>query len=175
MTTIDEDGKSAYLERTARAKIEYDAAGHPLFKGTVLWGTAPGIATVGRGQNPDIVDETWFPAPGGVRFVFFTFLPRTAGSGDIDNYLRDGAAAESDMPGLAESFDADRPGMHISDTVDFVTVLSGEMFMVMDRGETLIKAGDVFVMRGGWHAWRNESSEPCTVAGVLVGAERLDR
>ena len=174
LTRIEEDGNSSFVERIATATVEYDDDRNPIFKGTVLWGTADGIPSVGKGQNPDLVSDTWFPGPGGVRFVFFTFLPKTEGAGGVDRYRVDEMSAESEMPGLAESFDPARPGMHISDTVDFVTVLSGEMYMVMDNGETLMKAGDAFVMRGGWHAWRNESDSPCTVAGVLVGAHRED-
>lgn len=174
VTRVEEDGMSSCAERTVDAVIEYDADKNPLFKGSMLWGTTDGVGTVGRGQNPDAVTDPFFPGPGGIRFVFFTFLPKTEGSGDIDRYLaeEDQGVPESDMPGLADSFDAKRPGMHITDTIDFVHVLSGEMVMVLDRGETLVKKGDVIIMRGAWHAWRNESSEPCTVASVLVGTYR---
>ena len=33
------------------------------------------------------------------------------------------------MSGLAESFDSERPGWHISDTIDFVHVISGEVIL----------------------------------------------
>lgn len=174
VTTVDENGASSCYERKVDAVIEHDADKNPLFKGSLLWGTTDDIPTVGRDQNPEPVTEPFFPGPAGVRFVFFTFLPQSEGSGDVDRYVVEGSEGpgESEMPGLAESFDAKRPGMHITDTIDFVHVLSGEMVMILDGGETLVKKGDVIVMRGGWHAWRNESTEPCTVASVLVGAHR---
>jgi quercetin dioxygenase-like cupin family protein len=76
------------------------------------------------------------------------------------------------MSGLAESFDSERPGWHISDTIDFVHVISGEVILELDRREVLVREGDLIIMRGGWHSWRNESGQPCTVASVLVGASR---
>lgn len=175
VTTVGEDGRSDYYERTVDALTEYDADKNPLFKGSLLWGTAEGPVKVGRGQNPEPVTEPFFPGLGGVRFVFFTFLPKEEGSGDIDRYRVSDAegAPESDMPGLAESFSEERPGMHITDSIDFVHILSGEMIMELDNRETLVKKGDTIIMRGAWHNWRNESDEPCTVASVLVGAERV--
>jgi mannose-6-phosphate isomerase-like protein (cupin superfamily) len=175
VTTVGEDGRSDYYERTAEALTEYDADKNPLFKGTLLWGTDAGLPPVGRGQNHDAVTEPFFPGVGGVRFVFFTFLPKKEGSGDIERYraaIADGAP-ESDMPGLAESFSEERPGMHVTDTIDFVHIISGEMVMELDNRETLVRKGDTIIMRGAGHIWRNESDEPCTVASVLVGTNRV--
>ena len=78
------------------------------------------------------------------------------------------------MSEFADAFDPDRPGMHISDSVDFVFVASGEVVMELECREILAKAGDVVIMRGGWHNWRNETDKPCTVVSVMVGAERVE-
>lgn len=173
VTTVGTDGASDFYERFVPALTEYDADRNPLFKGSLLWGTTDGGTVVGAGQNPEPVTEPFFPGDGGIRFVFFTFLPRSAGTGDIERYRVDGAEQGSDMPGLAESFSADRPGMHITDTIDFVHVLSGKMVLELDRREVIVKKGDVIIMRGAWHNWRNEWDEPCTVASVLVGTPRV--
>ena len=81
---------------------------------------------------------------------------------------------QGESSNFVEAFDPERPGMHISDTIDYVHVLSGEMILELERGEVLVKAGDLIVMRGGWHNWRNESDEPCTVSSVMVGAHRTN-
>jgi mannose-6-phosphate isomerase-like protein (cupin superfamily) len=174
VTRVEEDGTSDYDERTVEALTEYDADKHALFKGSLLWGTADGIGTVGPGQNPEPVTEPFFPGVGGIRFVFFTFLPRTDATGDIGRYRvsDDDGAQATDMPGLADSFSEDHPGRHITDTIDFVHVLSGQMVLQLDRREILVKKGDTIIMRGAGHIWRNESDEPCTVASVLVGTNR---
>ena len=62
------------------------------------------------------------------------------------------------------------PRNHRTDSVDFATVLSGEIDMELD-GETVhLKAGDVLVQRGTIHNWVNTGTTPCVIAFVLVAA-----
>jgi hypothetical protein len=63
------------------------------------------------------------------------------------------------------------PMMHITSTVDYIIVLEGEIYAVMDKGETLLKQGDVLVQRGTNHSWHNRSDQPCIIAAVLVSAD----
>ena len=60
------------------------------------------------------------------------------------------------------------PGMHQTDTVDYALVMSGEIYAVMDKEETLLKAGDVLIQRGTNHAWVNRSNAVCRIAFVLI-------
>ena len=62
--------------------------------------------------------------------------------------------------------------MHRTHSVDYAIVLSGEIWAVMDVGETLMRAGDCLVQRGTNHAWSNRSNQPCLVAFILVDAKR---
>jgi quercetin dioxygenase-like cupin family protein len=59
------------------------------------------------------------------------------------------------------------PGMHRTDTLDVITVVDGEIVVVFDEGETLLRAGDSLVLPGTMHAWSNRSDRPanlvCTV------------
>ena len=43
----------------------------------------------------------------------------------------------------------------------------------MEKGETLLKPGDVFIQRGTMHSWSVRGSEPCIVAAILVNAKPL--
>ncbi len=63
------------------------------------------------------------------------------------------------------------PTMHKTDSVDYLVVISGEMWMVMEKGEVLLKAGDCIVQRGTNHAWKNVSDKPCLLAAVLIDAQ----
>jgi mannose-6-phosphate isomerase-like protein (cupin superfamily) len=65
------------------------------------------------------------------------------------------------------------PMMHKTATVDYAVVVKGEIYAVMEKGETLLRAGDVLVQRGTNHSWSVRSKEPALVAFVLVGAEPL--
>src|SRR5262249_43019079 len=60
------------------------------------------------------------------------------------------------------------PLMHRTETIDYAIVLSGEITMVLDDTDVLLKAGDVVVQCGTSHAWSNRSNAPCVVVFVLV-------
>ena len=65
------------------------------------------------------------------------------------------------------------PMMHRTSTVDYAIVLKGEIHAVMEKGETLLRAGDILVQRGTNHSWSVRGNEPCMVAFVLVNAKPL--
>lgn len=60
------------------------------------------------------------------------------------------------------------PLMHRTETIDYAIVLAGEIAMVLDEEDVLLKAGDVVVQCGTNHAWSNRSNAPCIVAFVLI-------
>jgi uncharacterized cupin superfamily protein len=49
-------------------------------------------------------------------------------------------------------------------TLDFCVVLEGEIVLVLDAQEVLLKAGEIVVQRGTSHAWSNRSGSPAVVA-----------
>lgn len=57
---------------------------------------------------------------------------------------------------------------HKTDTLDYAIVIEGEIYAMLDIGETLMRAGDVLIQRGTNHSWSNRSSENCRVAFVLL-------
>jgi quercetin dioxygenase-like cupin family protein len=63
------------------------------------------------------------------------------------------------------------PLMHRTETIDYAIILSGEITMLLDESEVLLKAGDVLVQCGTNHAWSNRSNAPCVVAFVLLDGE----
>jgi len=65
--------------------------------------------------------------------------------------------------------------MHATATVDYIIVLKGEIYAIMDKGEKLLKAGDVLIQRGTNHSWSVRTKEPCVIAAVLVGAKPVGR
>lgn len=75
--------------------------------------------------------------------------------------------------GASHALDAQarHPGFHKTDTVDYAIVLEGEIWALMDVGETLMKAGDVLIQRGTNHAWSNRSEKPARVAFILISAQ----
>ena len=46
-------------------------------------------------------------------------------------------------------------------------MLEGEIHIILDREERLMKQGDFLVERGTNHAWANRSGKPCKMLFVL--------
>jgi hypothetical protein len=63
-----------------------------------------------------------------------------------------GRAFDSIGAGHAPDHASDDPMRHKTNTVDYIIVLKGEIYALMDEGETLLKAGDILVQRGTNHS-----------------------
>ena len=96
-------------------------------------------------------------ATSGVEHRQFTLEPPDAGT--IFRYVE-----------FAPGEGVDEPFMHMTNTVDYIVIIEGEIYCVMEEGEVLMKAGDALVQRGTRHAWVNRSESPCLLASVLISA-----
>ncbi|WP_313093645.1 cupin domain-containing protein [Chryseobacterium flavum] len=63
------------------------------------------------------------------------------------------------------------PMMHQTLTLDYIIILFGELYLIMEEGETLLKPGDIVIQRGTNHAWSNRSDEPCIQLAILIDAK----
>lgn len=61
--------------------------------------------------------------------------------------------------------------MHRTETIDYGIVLDGEIVLIMDEGETTVRAGDIVVQRGTNHGWANRSDRNCRICFVLIDGE----
>jgi hypothetical protein len=61
-----------------------------------------------------------------------------------------------------EGDDDEVPGMHATDTLDLMVVLSGAITLGLPDDELTVRAGEVVVQRGTPHRWRVVGDEPCT-------------
>lgn len=74
-------------------------------------------------------------------------------------------------PGLG----AGDPGMHFTDTADHFHVLAGEVVLVLEAGEAVLRAGDTGIIRGAVHGWRNDGAEVARMITFVLPAEPLER
>ena len=137
-----------------------------------LWGgeTLPQLPTNGSGAKV----QTWFPPAGGFRFGLVT-LPPDAEASNLEMPI-DAAFADfrQKLPGMLETMEPENPGMHTSDTIDFVYIVSGEIWLDLEDGTpTRLSTGECVIQNGTRHAWRNISSDPCVMAVALIGAARM--
>jgi quercetin dioxygenase-like cupin family protein len=60
---------------------------------------------------------------------------------------------------------------HRTETADYSMVLSGEIDVEVDSGQVVtMKQGDIIVMRGVTHTWKNKSTLPAITAFILIDA-----
>lgn len=134
---------------------------------TDLWMTS--LVPVDNSGNEDVEarDFAIEPPSGGTVFRVIEYPPDEVRFANID---RDAAFREMGAHHAMIKEGARHPGMHKTDTLDYVVVLSGEIYAIMDEGEVLLKAGDCLIQRGTSHAWSNRTNKPCRIAVVLVDA-----
>src|SRR5829696_5174025 len=64
--------------------------------------------------------------------------------------------------------DSDEPGMHATDTLDFMVVVDGRIVLGLDDGEHELGPGDVVIQRGNRHRWRVVGDDPCTYVVCML-------
>ena len=110
------------------------------------------------------------PPPSGTIFRIADFPPDTCYDGaDIEQMFREIGGADAHAAGNVND-DQRHFWFHRTDTLDYAIVLEGEIWVLVDVGETLLRAGDVLIQRGTNHAWSNHSDRPCRIAFVLLDA-----
>ncbi len=58
--------------------------------------------------------------------------------------------------------------MHRTETIDYGIVLEGEITLILDEDETVVRAGEIVVQRGTNHGWANRSTKNCRIAFILI-------
>ena len=83
------------------------------------------------------------PAPGGTTFLMLHFAPHF------------------------------KSAMHSTDTVDYCTLISGEIWLLLDDGsEQCLRPGECVVQNGTLHAWDNRSAQTCVMSCVMIATTR---
>jgi Cupin domain len=161
LSHIISDGPSPAVKTVAQ---------RPGYRVTNLWCTA-GVPT--HVDAPDaIVAHAGLPPPAnGTLLRVVDYPPETA---DLAVRKRQQAATFGELFHNADHrLDSARhAGMHRTDTIDYAIVLEGEIVAVMEKDETVLRAGDILIQRGTAHAWANRSGKPARIAFVLIDATR---
>lgn len=175
VTGHNEKGESVFLsDGQAERSTAFKTV--PGFVTTLVWETKPGAAVPASEPNPAPKAKSWVPDAGGSNLMFVSFPPDSVMASPSFDPMAAGGEYVQTIPGLAEKFEMDSPGMHTTDTVDYGVLIDGELSLELDNGVTKhLKPRDVVVQNGTRHAWRNSSDKPATMLFVLVGAERGGR
>jgi hypothetical protein len=168
VTGHDQDGKSVFLMDGNAPNVK-EMESMPGLALTDLWETTRAPAS--NAGNDDAVARPvrLEPPKGGTILRIVEFPPDKAWRNSADAK----AAFESIGAGHAKDAHSADPMMHKTATVDYIIVLKGEIYAIMDKGETLLKPGDILVQRGTNHSWSVRGDEPCIIAAVLVSADAV--
>jgi len=168
VTGHDQDGKSTFvIDGIAPNVKEMDSM--PGLALTDLWETAGAPASNAGAADAAARPVRLEPPNNGTILRIVEFPPDAAWRADVDARK----AFESIGAGGAKDAHSADPMMHKTATVDYIVVLKGEIWAVLDKGETLLKPGDVLVQRGTNHSWSVRGDEPCLIAAVLVSAQAV--
>jgi hypothetical protein len=169
VTGTDPAGASVFVSDTDVAPLT--VALMPGASVVKVWGADEPVDLPTDGTPPPA--PHYLPPPTGFRFVVVTLGPANAVVPDDLDVSRAQAEIEEKLPGLVARMEPDHPGVHTTDSVDWDVIISGEVWLELDRGERkLLRTGDAVVLNGTRHSWHNESDEPCTMLSVVVGAPR---
>jgi mannose-6-phosphate isomerase-like protein (cupin superfamily) len=137
-----------------------------------VWSTSGSPAPVGNGADPTTGPLVLPPPKHGTRIRFVDIPP------DTGDYLAQGAsrmkeafAQIGDEKASTVKADSPHPLMHRTESIDYGVVIEGELTLVLDDSEVLLKQGSVVVQRGTNHAWANRSGKPCRMLFILVDGQ----
>ena len=140
----------------------------PVFKTAEIWRTSALPADL-RPVETTAGSVQLEPPAGGLLARFVYFPPQSETDGE------DFGAALGEMGGEAAHDEEGRAGMHTTDTLDVIYVVSGEVYAVMDDGEALLRAGDSLIQRGTSHAWEVRGDLPAVILAVQCEAAAATR
>lgn len=167
LTADDAQGQSLIAEDGPSPAVRL-VPERPGYRVTNLWRTGAAPSPVSAADS--ISEHTGVsPPPGGTVLRIIDIPPEPKDPQELQRALaatfrsiyRD--AQHAPKPG-------EHPGMHRTKTVDYAIMLQGELVAILDKEETVLRAGDVLIQRGTNHAWANRSGKPARIAFVLIAA-----
>lgn len=162
----DKDGLSAVLE-TEQTNTQ---SAEGFFWRSTLWSAdeVPADNSITRDRALDITTRE--PNPGGMLVRAVEIPPDTP---DIVAHLAAMAElnkAVGQKVGASSAETARHPSMHRTNTLDALTCVIGEIYLMTDVDEILMVPGDTVIIRGVNHAWSNRSDKPCLLVGSMIDA-----
>ena len=133
-----------------------------------IWNTRASPAPIDRASGePAEPGIALLPPAGGTRIRILDIPPD---DGTVAALPREAVRGLFEAIGAGHTLpdDPPHPLMHRTETIDYGIVLQGEVVLILDDSETIVRAGDVVVQRGTAHAWANRSSSNARIAFVLV-------
>jgi len=170
VTGHDPDGRAIIQEDGSVPRVRRIGGEHgPLF--FEVWNTRATPAPIDFDSGEPAEDGIQLAPPrGGTRIRVLDIPPEDASVARITpetamaHFAEVGAAGASSHTGTGSR----HAFMHRTETIDYGIVLEGEVTLIMDEGETVVRAGDIVIQRGTNHGWANRSGRHCRIAFILI-------
>ena len=177
VTGHDTAGRAVFLEDGPTPRMIRVGGEHgPLFH--EIWNTRETPARIDRASGEPHEDGVQLAPPkNGARIRVLDIPPEDDSVRSMSaeqaraHFAEVGAAEASSHTGGGDSRHA---FMHRTETIDYGIVLEGEVTLILDVGETLVRAGDIVVQRGTNHGWANRSGKTCRIAFILIDGKFED-
>ncbi len=157
VTGEDDQGRSVIVSDGPVPNVT--APAHSPLVAQVVWATGQGAAC---GDDPAPAEHVFgFHSEGGSILRIVDFPPD-------DRYDVAQMSVMLDENHVRDTRTPRHFWFHKTPSLDYAIVLEGEIYAMLDIGETLMKAGDVLIQRATNHSWSNRSGKVCRMAFVLL-------
>lgn len=167
VTGHDASGRAVVVS-DACAPFMHQSPSRPGFWSNDIWRTSETPAVI-RSQpvDPTAGPRRQLPQPHG-SVIRVNHFPPDGATLTAKDIAREFEALGNASASTSRTGNVRHAMMHRTETVDYALVLSGELVLVLDDSEVVLKAGDIVIQCGTNHAWSNRSPDPCTVAFILL-------
>lgn len=135
----------------------------PGYKSTKIWATLCTPANFGNDakEKSDSYPHTLIPPKSGSICRFVTFPPENeyinkVTREDVKNFYKSINSIE-----LFSAKNLKHPYMHKNNSLDYIYVMKGSIFLILDEDQVQLNQGDTIVNLGGNHAWSNRTDSVC--------------
>ena len=133
-----------------------------------IWNTNASPAPIDNGDDPTRRRLQLHPTPQGSIIRIVDIPPDAVQNQISEANIAAGFAQIGAAGATTHGSDAPHKRMHRTETIDYGILLAGEIWLVLDEGETKLSPGDIVIQRGTNHAWSNRTSEPARMLFILL-------
>jgi len=159
ITALDESGTSSIVDEGSPGTVVRFGPGFEVHE---LWRLGEAPTSIADGRDPE--RYTFEPERGAV-FRAVVIPPDAA----VHQSLEQGDKWGANTPYRDTGDDY---GLHGTNTIDFVSVMSGRVTVQMpDGSRSELRPGDAVVQRGAVHSWRNAGPDPVVLHVAMIGTQ----
>jgi naringenin degradation protein FdeH len=176
VTGHDAEGRSVVVSDEVVDNSHSELPYWPGMGGTGIWMSSS--APAGNEELPDLAAGFgWAPeGSGGTWLTIMQIAPES----DLEGMPAEQRALATHPVArlFPQAFEIDTSrsyAMHATDTLDLLIMLSGELTLLVDDGEVLLRPFDTVIQRGVNHGWVNRGTAPALIASATIDAKPLER